>query len=224
MAVIDAGSFPLQTAPVDTIPVTVAVPVFVSLVAVIVALPTATTVTKPLAFTETRAGLELDHVTTRPVSTLLLASRVTAESCWVAPSRRLALEGETVTDATGAGAVTVMAAVPVFVSLVAVIVALPVALAVTSPDAETVLMAGLLELQAITRPVNVLLLASRVTDESCTVAPIWRVDDAGDTETDATGAGGGVPEAVVVAETVFERLPYTAPRFIVPLNAISWKL
>jgi hypothetical protein len=80
MAVIDAGSFPLQTAPVDTIPLTVAVPVFVSLVAVIVALPTATTVTKPLALTEAIAGLELDHVTTRPVRTLLLASRVVAES------------------------------------------------------------------------------------------------------------------------------------------------
>jgi hypothetical protein len=68
-------------------------------------------------------------------------------------------------------AVTVMAAVPIFVSLKAVIVALPAAFAVTSPDTETVLTAGLLELQAISRPVNVLLLASRVTAESCAVAP-----------------------------------------------------
>jgi hypothetical protein len=51
-----------------------------------------------------------------------------------------------------------------------------------------------------------------------------RVEDAGDTETDATGAGGGGAEAVVVAETIFERLPYTAFRFIVPRNATSWKL
>jgi hypothetical protein len=131
-------------------------------------------VTKPLALTEAIAGLELDHVTTRPVRTLLLATRVTAESCWAPPAGRLALEGETVTDATGAGAdaLTVMAAVPVFVSLKAVIVALPAAMAVTSPDAETVLMAGLLELQMITRPVKVLLLASRVTADSCTAAPI----------------------------------------------------
>ena len=69
-------------------------------------------------------------------------------------------------------AVTMIVDVPVFVSLKAVIVALPAALAVTSPDAETVLMAGLLELQAISLPVNVLLLASRVTAESCAVAPI----------------------------------------------------
>jgi hypothetical protein len=49
-----------------------------------------------------------------------------------------------------------------------------------------------------------------------------RVDDAGETDTVATGAGRG-PEAVVVAETVFESVPYTALRFIVPLNATSWK-
>jgi hypothetical protein len=172
MAVIDAGSCPRHVAPVDTIPVTAAVPVFVSLVAVIVALPTATTVAKPLALTEAMPEFELDHVTTRPVRTLLLASRVTAESCCVPPTERLALEGETVTDATGAGALTVTPAVPVFVSLRAVIVALPAATARTSPDVETVLMAELLELQVITRPVNMLLLASRVTAESCAVAPI----------------------------------------------------
>ena len=78
------------------------------------------------------------------------------------------LEGETVTDATGAGAdaLTAMAAVPLLVSLKAVIVALPAATARTSPDVETVLMAVLLELQVITRPVKMLLLASRVTAES----------------------------------------------------------
>lgn len=59
-----------------------------------------------------------------------------------------------------------IAAVPVLVSLVAVIVALPAAIAVTRPDAETVLMLVLLELQAITRPVRTLLLASRVVAES----------------------------------------------------------
>jgi hypothetical protein len=71
-----------------------------------------------------------------------------------------------VATGTGTDAVTVIAAVPVFVSLVAVIIALPAAMAVTSPDAETVLMAALLELQLTGRPVNMLLLASRVTAES----------------------------------------------------------
>jgi hypothetical protein len=66
----------------------------------------------------------------------------------------------------GGGVVTVIAAVPVFVSLKAVIVALPAASAVTSPEAETVLMAGLLEAQVTTRPVSTLLFASRVVAES----------------------------------------------------------
>jgi hypothetical protein len=60
---------------------TVAVPVFDSLVAVIVAEPTPMAVTKPVVeFTEAMLGFPLDQVTTRPVRTLLLASRVVAES------------------------------------------------------------------------------------------------------------------------------------------------
>jgi hypothetical protein len=53
-----------------------------------------------------------------------------------------------------------IAAVPVFVSLNAVIVALPAAMAVTRPDAETVLIPVLLELQVITLPLSTLLFAS----------------------------------------------------------------
>jgi hypothetical protein len=110
---------------------------------------------------------------TRPVSTLLLASRVRAESCTVSPTWRLAVAGDTDTDATGTGAatLTVIAVVPVFVSLEAVMVALPAPTAVTRPDAETVLIAVLLELQLTTRPVSKLLLASRVVAVNCTVAP-----------------------------------------------------
>jgi hypothetical protein len=108
------------------------------------------------------------QLTARPVSTLLLASRVTAESCTVSPTWRLGVAGVTDTDATGAGAgaLTVIAAAPVFVSLVAVIVALPAPIAVTRPDAETVLIPVLLELQLTLRPVSTLLLASRVVAAS----------------------------------------------------------
>ena len=62
--------------------VTVAVPVFVSLVAVIVvAGPAASVVTRPeVELTEAMFGFALDHVTTRPVSTLPLASRMVADS------------------------------------------------------------------------------------------------------------------------------------------------
>jgi hypothetical protein len=56
--------------------------------------------------------------------------------------------------------------VPVFVSLEAVMVAVPAAMALTSPDDETVLTAELPELHVITRPVSKVLLASRVTAES----------------------------------------------------------
>jgi hypothetical protein len=86
----------------------------------------------------------------------------------VAPTSGLDDAGETDTVATGAGAgaLTVVAAVPVFVSLVAVIVALPAATAVTSPDVETRLTEELLELQVTTRPVSTFLFASRVTAES----------------------------------------------------------
>jgi hypothetical protein len=61
---------------------TVAVPVFVSLMAVIVvAGPAASAVTRPEAeLTEAMLGFALDHVTTRPVSKVPLASRRVAES------------------------------------------------------------------------------------------------------------------------------------------------
>src|SRR5258708_7685452 len=60
---------------------TVAVPVFVSLVAVMVADPTPTAVTSPdVGLTAATLVFPLDHVTLRPVSTLLLASRAVAES------------------------------------------------------------------------------------------------------------------------------------------------
>jgi hypothetical protein len=62
--------------------------------------------------------------------------------------------------------VTARLEVAVLPSLVAVMVALPAATAVTSPDADTVPIAVLLELQVMTRPVSTLLLASRVTAES----------------------------------------------------------
>jgi hypothetical protein len=63
--------------------VTVAVPLFPSLVAVIVAEPAATPVTRPPDEIVAMPVLELDHVTARPVSTLLFASYAVAVSCTV---------------------------------------------------------------------------------------------------------------------------------------------
>jgi hypothetical protein len=80
----------------------VEVPVFPSLVAVIVAVPAATPVTRPFASTVAAAVLLEAQVTARPVRTLLLASFIVAVSCCVVPARMLADAGFTVTVATDA--------------------------------------------------------------------------------------------------------------------------
>ena len=64
------------------------------------------------------------------------------------------LAGVIVTVATGGG-LTVRVAVPDLPSLVAVIVAVPGATPVATPEELTVATAVLLELQAMTRPVSV---------------------------------------------------------------------
>src|SRR6266568_342285 len=67
------------------------------------------------------------------------------------------------------GAVTVIAAVPLCPSLVAVIVAEPVATAVTSPLPFTLATAPLLDCQVMARPVNGFPLASCGVAVSCAV-------------------------------------------------------
>jgi len=144
------------------------VPLCPSLVAVIVAVPATTPLTRPLPFTVATDVLLLDHVTTRPVRGLPLASFGVAVSCTVWPAATLAVAGLTVTDATGT-LVTVIAAVPVFPSLVAVIVADPAAPPVTRPLAFTLATAVLLLDQVTTRPVSAVPLASFGVAVSCTV-------------------------------------------------------
>jgi len=72
-----------------------------------------------------------------------------------------ALEGDgvTVTVETGAS-VTVTLDVPVFPSLVAVIVVVPGTSPVTTPDCETLATSGLLEVQETARPLSVFPAAS----------------------------------------------------------------
>src|SRR5258708_2094413 len=71
--------------------VTAALPLCPSLVAVIVAAPAVTPVTKPLPFTTATAGALLAHVTTRPATALPLASLGVAVSCTGRPRPRCAL-------------------------------------------------------------------------------------------------------------------------------------
>src|SRR5689334_24095499 len=152
-----------------SVTLTVAVPLLPSLVAVIVTGPPAPTpVTSPLELT-LAIVLSLDcQVITRPVNGLPFASLGVAVSCTVPPVATLAVAGVTVTDDTGTG-VTVIADVPVLPSLVAVIVAEPAALAVTSPVELTLAALLLLEDHVTTRPVRMLPLASLSVAVSWTV-------------------------------------------------------
>jgi hypothetical protein len=103
-------------------------------------LPAATAVTRPDVETLAIEVFAELQVITRPVRTLLLASRVTAANCTVAPVSRLAVVGDTDTDATGigAGALTLRADEAVIPPLDAEIIAVPAPTAVTSPVEATV--------------------------------------------------------------------------------------
>src|SRR5438093_13175644 len=109
--------------------VIVACPDTPSLVAVTTTCPAATPVTTPDAETLATAEFELAHVTTRPVSTLPLASRVTAVSCTTCPVWMFADDGVTVTEATGA-LLTMSVAPADTPSLVAVMFVVPAPTAV----------------------------------------------------------------------------------------------
>src|SRR5256712_13967195 len=101
------------------------VPLCPSLVAVIViGPPAATPVTSPLPFTLAIALLLDCQGMTRPVNGLPFASLGVAVSCTVPPTATPAVAGETVNDATGTR-VTVKDAVPLWPSLVALIVTRP---------------------------------------------------------------------------------------------------
>src|SRR5713101_2714521 len=194
-----------------------AVPLWPSLVAVIVAVPTAAPVTSPLAVTVATDVLELAQVTVRPVSGAPFASFGVAVSCTVDPTSTVADAGATVTEATGTWT-TVSAALPLCPSLVAVIVAVPATLPVTSPDALTVATVVLLLAHVTVRPVSGAPFASFGVAVSCTVVPSFTDAVAGATVTDATGTCTTVsaalplcPSLVAVIVAVPATLPVTSP-------------
>jgi len=98
----------------------------------------------------------------------------------------LAVVGLTVTEATGT-LVTVMAAVPLCPSLVAVIVAAPAATPVTKPLAETVATTALLVPHVTTRPLRAVPFASFGVAVNWVVAPTVTPAAVGLTITEATG-------------------------------------
>ena len=117
----------------------------------------------------------------------------------------LAASGLTVTDATGASC-TVIVAVSLLPSLVAVIVAPPAAFAVTSPLELTVATVVLLLAQVTVRPVSTFPTESFRVAVSCAVPPTGEVTVAGVTVTVATGAGVGGAVTVTVDEPTLPSL------------------
>src|SRR2546427_4870551 len=176
--------------------VTAAEPLLPSLVAVTVTGPPAPLpVTSPFASTLATAALPLCQVIVRPVSGLPTASCGVALSCTVAPTTMLAVGGATATDATGMG-ITVTADVPLFPSLVAVMVTgPPTAFPVTTPFESTVAMVASPVVQATVRPVSGLPPESRGVAASGTVAPTTMLAVGGVTATVATGMGVRVTAA-----------------------------
>jgi len=173
------------------------VPLLPSLVAVMVAVPAATPVTRPPLVTVATDGALLPHVTTRPASTFPAESLVVALSWTVWPVFRPADGGATVTVATGT-VETVIVALPLLPSLVAVIVAVPTAEPVTTPLPLTVATAPLLLDQVTVLPVSTAPVESRVVAVSCTVCVSSTLADAGLTLTEATG--GRVTATVAVSD------------------------
>src|SRR5207249_2666645 len=171
-----------------------AVPLFPSLVAVIVAVPAADPVTSPLALTVATPAALVPHAIVRPVSTFPLASFRLAVSCTVAPTGTLADAGLTTTDATGAGGgggsdVTVTVALPLVPSLVPVTVAATAATPATNPLPLTVATARLPLAQVTARPPSTAPAESFVAVASCTVPPTCTLALSGITTTAATGTG-----------------------------------
>src|SRR5207247_809274 len=128
----------------------------------------------------------LDPPTARPVIAFPTLFLSVAASCCVWPTWIVAEAGVTATEATGT-VVTAIAAVPLCPSLVAVRVAEPTVLPVTSPLPLTVVTDGFELAQLTARPESALPLASLGVAASCCVWPTWIVADARVTATEATG-------------------------------------
>jgi len=147
--------------------VTGVVPVCPSHVAVMVAVPRAMPVASPvLPSTAATAPLLVVHTTVRPERGLPFASLTVAPSSALAPINTLAELGLTVTEATGTF-VTATADVPLFPSLVAVIVADPTATPLTRPLGDTVAIALLFVAHVTVRSGSTFPLASLATALSC---------------------------------------------------------
>ena len=214
------------------------VPVFVSLVAVIVAVPALSAVsvtvapldvlTELAALTDSTRGLLETQFTVRPARVLERASFGVAVSTCVPPTTIGVVGAESVTVATGTGVTVIVGVVAAgAVSLVAVIVAVPVLRAVTvtvAPldvltelDALTDSTAGLLEIQLTVRPDRVLLLPSFGVAISACIPPTTMGVVGAESVTAATGTGLTVIEDAPVFVSLVAEI-VTGPPAAIPVT------
>ena len=186
---------------VAAVTVTEAVPEMVPEVAVMVAVPAPTAVTRPLASTVATAVLELLQTAVELRSwTLKSLKKPVAVICWVVLTPRVRGVGSTVMELSVA-VVTVRSVEPLTPAVVAVIVAVPTATPVARPAGETVATAVLELVQA-----TVLVRSSLLPSLKIPKAVIWTVKPAatagrlGVTEMDTRVAFVTVKLAVPVIE------------------------
>jgi hypothetical protein len=174
--------------------VTGVLPVFPSLVPVMLALPAAIPVTRPVELTVATDELLELQVMLRPLSAFPIASVKTAVACVVCPCVIVGDARRTVTVATGTGGTggtggTVAVVVPVTPSLVALIVVAPTAFIVRRPVELTVAIDASPLVHVIVFPAIVLPFPSRAAALSWTVCPTVAVGVVGDMATLATVGG-----------------------------------
>jgi hypothetical protein len=163
----------------------------------------------------------------RPVRVRPAESRVTAFSATEAPSRSAAVVGDTTTVATGTGC-TETAAVPRTPSTVAVIVALPAAMPLTTPVPFTVATVAAEVVHCTVRPVSVTPVESRICTASGVVAPTRIVVVAGVTRTSATARGATItgtrtdlPPALAATCAEPREIPVTIPPWVTVMMLAS---
>lgn len=196
---------------------TVAVPVRPPDAAVMVTVPGASADTVPICETLATTGFDENQETDWFTSMFCPASRTVANSGELCPGAIVTVDGVIETDA-GAVATTFTLNEPDLPSLVAVMTALPAAIAVTRPVVLTLAVDGLLEFHVITRPASALASAARVTATICVVDPMVSVGCGVETDTDATGASTIVrvavpdtPSLVAVNVAIPGAIPDTTP-------------
>lgn len=168
-------------------------------VTVMVTDPAATAVTTPVG--ETVAMLVSDEVYVTVADGAPVGCVTVDVSARVWPTVTVAEVGETERLVIpGGGVCTVMVAVPTTPSIVAVMVAEPAEMPVTSPFVLTVATEALSVAQLTVRPVSVCPAESRAETTNCCVAPVRMLALAGATLTVATGTSVTVTVTVAVRD------------------------